>query len=61
MYYFVYYIDTIAFYWQEKQTSYNEWNKTIDNSRTKIVKYAVAKDQYEKKRCVITNTTIQRV
>ena len=44
MYYFVYYGNTIALHWQEKQTSEN---KTVDNPRIKIVKSVGAKAQDE--------------
>ena len=37
MYYFVYHINTIAFYWQEKPTSLMNENKWIDNPRITIV------------------------
>ena len=38
MYYFVYHINTIAFYWQEKSTLLMNENKRIDNPRIQIVK-----------------------
>ena len=38
MYYFVYHINTIALYWQEKLTLLTNGNKRIDNLRIKIVK-----------------------
>ena len=44
MYYFVYHINTIALYWEEKST--NE-NKMIDNPRIKIVKGVGATAQDE--------------
>ena len=37
-YYFVYHVNTIAFYWQEKSTLLMNENKRIDNSRIQIVK-----------------------
>ena len=37
-YYFVYHVNTIAFYWQEKSTLLMNENKTIDNPRIQIVK-----------------------
>ena len=37
MYYFVYHINTIALYWQEKPTSLMNENKWIDNPRITIV------------------------
>ena len=35
---FVYHVNTIAFYWQEKSTLLMNENKTIDNPRIQIVK-----------------------
>ena len=35
---FVYHVNTIAFYWQEKSTLLMNENKRIDNSRIQIVK-----------------------
>ena len=37
-YYFVYHVNTIAFYWQEKSTLLMNENKRIDNPRIQIVK-----------------------
>ena len=37
MYYFVYHVNTIALYWEEKPTSLMNENKWIDNPRIKIV------------------------
>ena len=37
-YYFVYHVNTIAFYWQEKSTLLMNENKRIDNPRIPIVK-----------------------
>ena len=37
MYYFVYHINTIALYWEEKPTSLMNENKWIDNPRITIV------------------------
>ena len=37
MYYFVYHINTIALYWEEKPTSLMNENKWIDNPRVTIV------------------------
>ena len=37
-YYFVYHINTVALYWQEKSTLLMNENKRIDNTRMKIVK-----------------------
>ena len=37
MYYFVYHINTIALYWEEKPTSLINENKRIDNPRITIV------------------------
>ena len=39
MYYFVYHVNSIALYRQEKSTLFINENKRIDNPRTKIVKY----------------------
>ena len=48
VYYFVYYIYTIALYWQENSTLVINEIKRIDNPRIKIVKYVGAKAQDEK-------------
>ena len=37
-YYFVYHVNTVAFYWQEKSTLLMNENKRIDNPRIQIVK-----------------------
>ena len=37
MYYFVYHINTIALYWEEKPNSWNNENKWIDNFRITII------------------------
>ena len=37
-YYFVYHVNTIAFYWQEKSTLLMNENKRIDSPRIQIVK-----------------------
>ena len=58
MYYFVYYGNTIALHWQEKQTSWTSENKTVDNPRIKIVKSVGAKAQDETMRWMATKTTI---
>ena len=42
MYYFVYHINTIALYWEEKPTSLMNENKWIDNLRITIVEYVGA-------------------
>ena len=42
MYYFVYRINTIALYWEEKPTSLMNENKWIDNLRITIVEYVGA-------------------
>ena len=42
MYYFVYYINTIALYWKEKPTSLTNKNKEIDNSPIKIAQWVNA-------------------
>ena len=57
MYYFVYYINTLALHWQEKSTLTNE-NKRIDNPRMKILKCIGAKAQDEKMRWITTKTTM---
>ena len=48
MYYFVYHIDTIALYRQEKSTSLMNESKRIDDLRIKIVKCVGAKTRDEK-------------
>ena len=45
MYYFVYHINTIVLYWQEKSTLLVNENKRIDNPRIKIVKCVGVKAQ----------------
>ena len=42
MYYFVYHINTIALYWEERPTSLMNENKWIDNLRITIVEYVGA-------------------
>ena len=42
MYYFVYHINTIALYWEEKPTSLMNENKWNDNLRITIVEYVGA-------------------
>ena len=48
MYYFVYHINTIALYRQEKSTLLMNESKRIDNLRVKIVKCVGAKTRDEK-------------
>ena len=48
MHYFVYYVNTIALYWQEKSTLFINENRRIDNPRIKIVECVGAKAQDEK-------------
>ena len=45
MYYFVYHVNTIVLYWQEKSTLLVNENKRIDNPRIKIVKCVGVKAQ----------------
>ena len=42
MHYFVYHINTIALYWEEKPTLLMSENKLIDNIRITIVEYVGA-------------------
>ena len=58
MYYFVYHINKIALYWQEKSTFIMNESKSIDNPRIKIVKSVGAKAQDVKMRWIITKTTM---
>ena len=44
-YYFVYHINTVALYWQEKSTLLMIENKRIDNTRMKIVKCVCTQDE----------------
>ena len=59
MYYFVYHINTIALYWEEKPTSLMNENKWIDNPRITIVE-SVGADPYDGKMrwIMITKTTM---
>ena len=58
MYYFVYHINKIALYWQEKSTFIMSESKSIDNPRIKIVKSVGAKAQDVKMHWIITKTTM---
>ena len=55
---FVYHINKIALYWQEKSTFIISESKSIDNPRIKIVKSVGAKAQDVKMRWIITKTTM---
>ena len=59
MYYFVYHINTIALYWQEKPTSLMNENKWTDNPQITIVKCVGANSWNGKMRWImITKTTM---
>ena len=57
-YYFVYHINTVALYWEEKSTFLMNENNRIDNPQIKIVKCFGPKAQDEKMRWNITKTTM---
>ena len=59
MYYFVYHINTIALYWEEKPTSLMNENKWIDNPRIIIIE-CVGTNSYDGKMrwIMITKTTM---
>ena len=59
-YYFVYHINTITLYWQDKSTLLINENKRIAKRWIKIVKYVGAKAQDENMRCNITTTNNRR-
>ena len=50
MYYFVYHINTIALYWQEKSILFVNGNKGIENPRMEVLKFVGVKAQDEKLR-----------
>ena len=57
MYYFVYHINTVALYWEEKPTSLMNENKWIDNPRVTIVRCVCANPSDGKmRRIMITKT-----
>ena len=57
MYYFVYHINTVALYWEEKPTSLMNENKWIDNPRVTIVGCVSANPSDGKmRRIMITKT-----
>ena len=59
MYYFIYHINTIALYWEEKPTSLINENKWIDNLRIIIVECVGANSYDGKMRWImITKTTM---
>ena len=57
MYYFVYHINTIALYWEEKPTSFMNEYKWIDNPWITNVECVGANSQDEKMRWITTTKT----
>ena len=61
MYYFVYHINTIALYWQEKPTLFMTENKGMDNAPIKIAQWVGVKAQDGNSRWIMITKTIMDV